>query len=90
MNDMVTLVVKRLLAGLRSNGKEINVAETRITFTNTAIKITLALKPNMVAPPKKAEDTSKAPAETSFVNPMHADKGTSDRSARVAQMVAKK
>ncbi len=90
MNDMVTLEVKRLLAGLRSNGKEINVAETRITFTNTAIKITLALKPNMVAPPKKAEDTSKAPAETSFVNPMHADKGTSDRSARVAQMVAKK
>lgn len=90
MNDMVTLEVKRLLAGLRSNGKEINVAETKITFTNTAIKITLALKPNMVAPPKKAEDTSKAPAETSFVNPMHADKGTSDRGARVAQMVAKK
>ena len=90
MNDMVTLEVKRLLAGLRSNGKEINVAETKITFTNTAIKITLALKPNMVAPPKKAEDTSKAPAETSFVNPMHADKGTSDRGARVAQMVGKK
>jgi hypothetical protein len=54
MNDMVAIEVKRLLAGLRSDGKEINVAETKITFTNTAIKITLALKPNMVAPPKKA------------------------------------
>jgi hypothetical protein len=90
MNDMVTIEVKRLLAGLRSDGKEINVAETKITFTNTAIKITLALKPNMVAPPKKAEDTSKAPVETSFINPMHADKGTSDRGARVASMGTKK
>lgn len=90
MNDMVTLEVKRLLAGLRSDGKEVNVAETKITFTNTAIKITLALKPNMVAPPKKAEDTSKAPVETSFVNPMHAGAGIPDRGARVASMGAKK
>ena len=88
MNDMVTIEVKRLLAGLRSDGKEINVAETKITFTNTAIKITLALKPNMVAPPKKAEDTSKAPVETSFINPMHADKGTSDRGARGARVAS--
>jgi len=88
MNDMVAIEVKRLLAGLRSDGKEINVAETKITFTNTAIKITLALKPNMVAPPKKAEDTSKAPVETSFINPMHADKGTSDRGARGARVAS--
>ncbi len=85
MNDMVTLEVKRLLAGLRSNGKEINVAETKITFTNTAIKITLALKPNMVAPPKKAEDTSKAPAETSFVNPLYVGKAKPASTPKVVE-----
>jgi hypothetical protein len=88
LNEMVTLKVKHLLVGMRSDGKEIDVLGTKITFTKTSIKISLALKKNM-ARPEKAKVTSKTAVETSVVNPMHAGKGISDRATRVGQVGAK-
>lgn len=87
MNEMVTLKVKDWLRGMRSDGKEIDVLLTKITFTKTSIKISLALKKNM-ARSEIAKVISKAAVETSVVNPMHAGTGISDRATRVGQMGA--
>ncbi len=88
MNEMVTLKVKDWLRGMRSDGKEIDVLLTKITFTKTSIKILLALKKDR-ARSEIAIVPSKAAVETSVVNPMHADTGISDRATRVGQMGAK-
>jgi hypothetical protein len=39
----------------------------------------------MVAPPKKAEDTSKAPDETSFVNPLYVGKAKPASTPKVVE-----